>query len=226
MKINWTNDGLSFGALTEEECAKGGKWTVGDLLSQEGPGYSQVVKYKTWVARKDKYQPGSYPFKDRRDSGLWEYVMTMKGVLVALETTSRNIHQGRYELGPGRVAEFPPEALRSWELPTEFDEARGLTLLWSGEIVHGDECILGVTDGFFFESWTASTAEERLHRKKVDPLQYIEVFNGSLICTTQHETTKIQAGDHVYVQRETEVCFEPESPETYGSVLYYQAAKA
>ncbi|OHB17473.1 MAG: hypothetical protein A2913_02080 [Parcubacteria group bacterium RIFCSPLOWO2_01_FULL_40_65] len=226
MKTSWEKDGFLFGGLSEEEAAKGGKWTVGDLLNPSEPGYSETVKYKSWVARETKYKPGSYPFKDRRDQGLWEYVITMKGVLIALERTPRNTHQGRYVLGPGKVAEFPPEALRLWELPPGCEEARGLTLLWSGEVIHAEEGLLGVTDNFFFESWTAITATNRLHRPKVNPLQYVEVFNGSLICTTEHGTFKLQADDHVYVQRKTSIHFEPESPETYGSVLYYQATNA
>lgn len=126
-----------------------------------------------------------------------------------------NGHVARHPLSPGKVAEFPPEALRSWELPPQIEEARGLTLLWSGKVMHAEESLLGVTDGFFFESWTTSTATKRLHRPKVDPLQYIEVFNGSLACTTKHGTVRLQVGDHVYVRKGTGIRFEPESPDTY-----------
>lgn len=198
---------------------------IGDLLKREDPGHSRIVKYKTWVARANKYQPGLYPFKDRRDSGLWEYVLTMRNVLVALEKPIGGGRVARVRLSPGKVAEFPPEALRSWELPPEHEEARGCTLLWSGRGAHTDEGLGGFQYGFCFESWTPATVAERLHRpfnNRGLQVQYVEVFNGSLRCMANQVIKSLGAGDFLYVRADVPIRFEAETAETYGSVLYYK----
>lgn len=224
MDSTWEKDGLLFGSLSEEDCAKGGKWTIGDLLPQEHPGHSQLIKYKTWVARPDKYKPGSYAFKDRLDSGLWEYVMVMKNTLIALESTQDNSHISKYELNPGKVAEFPPKALRSWELPNGAKEARGCTLLYYRTAVK-IEGLRGYGD-FCFEQWDVSTAADQLYGPFPEGsfgVQYVEVFNGSLLCITGKGTVTLNSGDHVYVGTGVSVRFQikEEKTKTYGTVLYF-----
>lgn len=230
MNTSWNHDGLLFSTLSDDECAKGGKWMIGALFPLSEPGHSNIVQYKSWVARVDKYRPGSYPFRDRCDSGMWEYVLVMQGVLVAMERVIKD-RVARINLFPGHVAEFPPDASRSWELGPDHDEARGCTILWSGEGMRVDEGLGGFLHGFCFESWTGKTAAERLHRT-LEPLenfpepdlqvQLVEVFNGSMLCQFGDLKQIMHPGDHVYVKVGTKVYFEPQSPDTYGISMYYK----
>lgn len=230
MNTSWDHDGLLFGSLTGDECANGGKWMIGDIFTSDEPGHSKIVQYKSWVARKDKYRPGSYPFKDRCDSGMWEYVLMMQGAFVAIER-GINDQTTRFSLLPGSVVEFPPDASRSWELEPDHDEARGCTILWSGEGMRTDEGLGGFLYGFCFESWTSQTAAKRLYRTS-EPLelfteldlrvQLVEVFNGSMLCQFGDSKRIMNSGDHAYVKVGTKVCFEPRSSDTYGITMYYK----
>ena len=180
--------------------------------------------YKSWIAHADKYQPDSYPFKDRTNSGLWEHVITMRGMLIAIEKDRIKERYSRFHLSAGKFAEFPPDSIRSWELPSNQEEARGSTVLWSGKGVRTDEGLGGFLHGFCFKSWAWATASDRLHRTFAQlrlKVEYVEVFIGSLRCHYRGNTKQLQPGDFVYVKAGTRMRFEPEGQESRGTVLYY-----
>lgn len=225
MSFTWEKDGLLFGQLTEDDCGKGGKWMVGDLLPAEHPGHSTAVMYKSWVARPDKYAPGNYPFKDRKETGVWEYVIVLQGVLTLQTKRSEKTQAKRENLPAHKGKLILPACLRSWEL-TDQSEARGLTLLGNGE--YQWDKFLGAflsLGEFQLHNWTNSTATPHLHspvfRTAGLPYQYVEVFTGQLSCITEQGQVTMLPGDHVYVKAGTKASFQPNLPETSGTVLYY-----
>ena len=223
MDTTWERDGLLFGSLSEEDCAKGGKWTVGDLLPPEHPGYSEIVKYKSWVARRDKYGQGAYSFKDRTDSGLWEYVMNMKGILIAWEKGRGTDDSARLPLHHGHVVEFPPDTLRSWELPADREEARGSTVLWSGAGMRTGRNVGSMLHGFYFHAWKDAEVAElnATSPPRCFNVQYVEVFGGRLAVSSASTTQQLRPGSFVYVKMGTEVRFQADIFGTYGIVLFY-----
>lgn len=211
--------------LTSADVAAGGRWTVGDRLPAGHPGQSEIVRYKSWVARPDKYGPGKYSLKDRATEGFHEFVVVMRGALVVV--ARRNSQLVRNLLPVGSDVHIGPEIPRAWELPADSPEARGVTVLWRGPVLLLDEGISGADAGFCLESWTHATADISLRRPfgTCDlAVQYVEVFNGELLCHAESTAVgirRLRPGEFLYARPGAIVALEAK-PRSYGAVLYYR----
>lgn len=225
MEYAWERCGLLAGSLAEAECSDDGRWLVGDLLPDGHPGKSTVVKYKSWVARPGKYAPGAYPFKNRTREGLWEHVLLMSGAFTLLKQEPGSDRVQRIPLTPGRSVEVAPDTLRSWELPTDCTEARGVTILWDGRGVRGQAALSSIELGFRFESWTGVPIKGPLQPAFGNfrlNVRLVEVFRGTLLCYSRGSTVvhQVNPGGFMYSDTRVAMIWKTETPDTCGTILY------
>lgn len=223
MDFSWERDGVLFGKMTHEEKRAGGRWAVGDLLPSNHPGCSPIVRYKSWVASKDKYAPGMYPFKDRGNEKRHEYVNVAFGSLTAV-IQDANCMTDRYTLSVGEALSIGPSERRSWELPERYKMALGSTLLWSGHGFCNNVSLADVAESIYFWQWINPIPPIHFTNQFFPGgkgVQYWEVFQGSAICHIGTETQTLSRGEHVYARTGLDMWLEPLVPKTRGIILRY-----
>lgn len=233
VNVNWQEHGIQFGTLSEQHCEEGGIWLVGDKWSETSYAYSKAVKYKSWIARDDKYGPNAYPFKNRRLTSEREFVLVTKNTLILkIKDTFGSILY--HTLNAGQAVEIAPTSSRSWLLPhnskssTGQNEARGCTLLWNDSAMLVNVGQPAITPGFLFQFWSANTVDWDVDilNRHVESLgltkKYVEIFQDCLVVRPEKGLFSVPAGGHAYIRVGIPISFGTLTPDTCGIVLYYR----
>lgn len=201
--------------MTEEERRAGGVWVFGDRLPEWHPGHTDgsLVAKSWWSYPVEKYSPGGYPFKDRKDTGHWEYVSVIRGGLVSVVRDGQD-REMRFLLGwQGRPREvdLPPSVLRRWELPAQGLPGEELHRVASGFALFRPLKAVPYTPGFGdtyeFAWWEDGVDDVPWPPGNTRPARilYLECFRGQceFFCGTlddrKQNVLPLTAGERAYV---------------------------
>lgn len=220
---DWQRHGLFLDHFSEEERTTYGRWTIGTYVPPDHPGYTKRLFVKSpWIARPPKYLPGRYPFKNRADTGEWEYVRVLRGRLdLLIRDDGGKIH--RFPLEAGEDVDIPPEPFRAWELP----EGRILFAMGTMVLRRPPQAPVrpGGGEGYEFRLWDARTPERlagplALHNWSI---QYVDVLGGSLTCgaaALPGRRFTLEYGCHAFARPGAVTAWAPADAECFGTVLY------
>ena len=186
-------DGVWVGRMTNEQRKNGGIWVIGNTpydSAEDYPGKNAgEFLVKSWVATPERYGSGQYPFKDRREESMWEYVRVFSGELICTLRSPVAGEECLYRLSSAdEGTDIPPDFFRKWELPSGIDTATGITLIHQPAL----------TDpAYIFSFWDGLEDDETL--KPESTWQYIEVFSGQLLLQFQEKQQSLQEGNHIFV---------------------------
>lgn len=219
----WEHHGLFIDKLTDEEMAGYGRWTIGNKFLPTYPGCTERLFVKSpWIARPPKYLPGQYPFKNRQETGEWEYVIVLDGRLDLL-VEDDNREARRLPLEAGEDIDVSPSPLRAWELPDGHVFAMGIAVFHR---MLREPIRPGSGAGYEFRLWDSKTLE-RLDGPLTLPswkVQYVDVLKGNLACVTNGllpRPVSMQSGCHLFARPGVVRSWYSQSAST-GVVIYLQ----
>lgn len=219
MAFSWEKDGILIEMMTAEAYRAGGEWVIGDRLPDGHPGKSDgSLLVKSWVALPEKYGADRYQWKHRADEHMREEVWVLDGRLDCLVMSGSGEQRTILEYPRRRLpVDLPPDAVRRWQLPAGYQEARGITVCRQ-ETHHAryelqtweDRSIGACGEPFGFSDWH---------------VRYVEVFQGRLRCQPHGgspQAVDVARGQRVFLAPWSDVEWDGYSNEPSHGVVFYR----